>query len=140
MSMQSEENVSAALQEQGVETKSFWGSTLFHIDDLPFKLQDMPSNYGGFREKVQNVTVRDTILTPHQLKGPPGGGKVKAGNIPSLQELGLNPAALRQVVPLTMYHLYDAGGSPKFNVPVKHSLGSCIVLPSTMRALDYTIG
>lgn len=127
MSIQSEEKVSAALQEQGVETKSFWGSTLFHIDDLPFKLQDMPSNYGGFRKKVQNVTVRDTILTPHQLKGPPAGGKVKPGNIPSLQELGLNPAALRQVVSLTIYHLYDASWSPKFNVHVRHSLGSCVV-------------
>ncbi|KAG0571171.1 hypothetical protein M758_6G207700 [Ceratodon purpureus] len=95
--LQAEEKVAAALQEKGVETKYFWGSTLFHLEDLPFKLQDMPSNYGGFREKVQNVAVRDTIEAPQQLKGLPVCGNVKPGRIPSLQELGLNPAAnLRQ--------------------------------------------
>jgi hypothetical protein len=31
------------LEEEGVETKFFWGSTLYHPEDLP-------SNYGGFRE------------------------------------------------------------------------------------------
>lgn len=91
--------MSAALKEQGVETKYFWGSTLFHLDDLPFKLPEMPSNYGGFREKVQNVSVRDTIEAPQQLKGLPASGNVKSGDIPSLQELGLNPAAaLKQVL------------------------------------------
>ena len=98
VSLQAEEKVAASLQEQGVETKYFWGSTLFHIDDLPFKLNDMPSNYGGFREKVQNVAVRDTLEAPQQLKGLPASGNLKPGNIPSLQELGLNPAAaLRKV-------------------------------------------
>lgn len=96
--LQAEEKVAASLQEQGVETKYFWGSTLFHIDDLPFKLNEMPSNYGGFREKVQNVAVRDTLEAPQQLKGLPASGNLKPGNIPSLQELGLNPAAaLRKV-------------------------------------------
>lgn len=98
VSLQAEEKVAASLQEQGVETKYFWGSTLFHIDDLPFKLNEMPSNYGGFREKVQNVAVRDTLEAPQQLKGLPASGNLKPGNIPSLQELGLNPAAaLRKV-------------------------------------------
>lgn len=91
--------MSAALQEKGVETKYFWGSTLFHLDDLPFKLEDMPSNYGGFREKVQSVAVRDTIEAPQQLKGLPASGNVQPGHIPSPKELGVNPAAnLRQVL------------------------------------------
>lgn len=91
--------MAAALQEKGVETKYFWGSTLFHLEDLPFKLQDMPSNYGGFRDKVHDVAVRDTIEAPQQLKGLPASGNVKPGRIPSLQELGLNPTAnLRQVL------------------------------------------
>jgi deoxyribodipyrimidine photolyase len=94
---ESEEKVSAVLKDEGVETKYFWGSTLFHPDDLPFKLHEMPSNYGGFREKVQNVHVRKTIEAPRQLKGLPQQGGVKPGDIPSLQELGLNPTtALRQ--------------------------------------------
>jgi deoxyribodipyrimidine photolyase len=92
--------VSAVLKDEGVETKYFWGSTLFHPDDLPFKLHEMPSNYGGFREKVQNVHVRKTIEAPTQLKGLPQQGGVKPGDVPSLQELGLNPTTvLRQVFP-----------------------------------------
>nr|XP_024385637.1 blue-light photoreceptor PHR2-like isoform X3 [Physcomitrium patens] len=90
--LQAEEKVAAALQEKGIETKYFWGSTLFHLEDLPFKLQDMPSNYGGFREKVQNVAIRDTIEAPQQLKGLPACGNVKPGSIPSIEVLGLNPA------------------------------------------------
>ncbi|CAM6033489.1 unnamed protein product [Sphagnum compactum] len=94
---ESEEKVSAVLKDEGVETKYFWGSTLFHPEDLPFKLHEMPSNYGGFREKVQNVHVRNTIEAPTQLKGLPQQGGVKPGDIPSLQELGLNPTTvLRQ--------------------------------------------
>lgn len=90
--------MSASLQEIGVETKFLWGSTLFHLEDLPFKLEDMPSNYGGFREKVQSVAVRDTIEAPQQLKGLPASGNVKPGDIPSFKDLGLNARAdLRQV-------------------------------------------
>ncbi|KAG6553677.1 hypothetical protein Mapa_004592 [Marchantia paleacea] len=94
--MNAEEKVSAALKEEGVESKYFWGSTLFHVDDLPFKLEDMPSNYGGFRDNVQGVEVRATIGAPKHLKGLPVGGSVKAGEIPSLQELGLNPSAINR--------------------------------------------
>ncbi|KAG0626041.1 hypothetical protein M758_2G098100 [Ceratodon purpureus] len=95
--LQAEERVAAALQEKGVETKYFWGSTLYHLEDLPFDLEDMPSNYGGFRAKVQNLTIRDPIEAPQQLKGLPACGNVNPGRIPSLQELGFNSAAnLRQ--------------------------------------------
>jgi deoxyribodipyrimidine photolyase len=87
--MTAEENVIAALKENEVESKFFWGSTLFHIDDLPFKLEEMPSNYRGFRERVQQVKVRTTIPAPKQLKGIPVRGNVNAGDIPSLQNLGL---------------------------------------------------
>ncbi|BBM97420.1 hypothetical protein MPTK1_1g05530 [Marchantia polymorpha subsp. ruderalis] len=101
--MNAEEKVSAALKEEGVESKYFWGSTLFHVDDLPFKLEDMPSNYGGFRDNVQGVEVRATIEAPKHLKGLPVGGSVKAGEIPSLQELGLNPSAINRPEKHTAY-------------------------------------
>ena len=79
------------MQEKGVETKYFWGSTLFHLEDLPFKLQDMPDNRGGFKKRVQNVAVRDTMEAPQHLKGLPAcGGNLKPGQIPSLEELGFN--------------------------------------------------
>lgn len=54
--LQSERKVCAALKDAGVQAKFSWGSTLYHIDDLPFKLESMPSNYAGFREQVRRLT------------------------------------------------------------------------------------
>ncbi|KAH7372536.1 hypothetical protein KP509_17G008500 [Ceratopteris richardii] len=87
----SEKRVSAALQEQGVEVKYFWGSTLFHVEDLPFKVEEMPITYSGFREKVQKINVRQALEAPKRLKGIPSRGGVEPGNIPTIEELGLKP-------------------------------------------------
>ncbi|CAD5192564.1 blue-light photoreceptor PHR2-like [Musa acuminata AAA Group] len=86
-----EERIAKAMEAEGVEVKYFWGSTLYHIDDLPFELENMPTNYGGFREKVKGVTVRKAIDTPEEVKGLPLRGDIEPGEIPSLQDLGLNP-------------------------------------------------
>lgn len=86
-----EEKIKSSLEEEGVEAKFFWGSTLYHPEDLPFKVEDMPSNYGGFRERVQKLSVRQIIKDPEQLKGLPTRGDVEPGKIPSLLDLGLNP-------------------------------------------------
>lgn len=74
-----------------MEVKYFWGSTLYHMDDLPFELGQMPLNYQGFREKVQGVAVRKTIEALDQIKGLPSRGDVDPGEIPSLVALGLKP-------------------------------------------------
>lgn len=86
-----EERVEKAMESEGVEVKYFWGSTLYHIEDLPFELEQMPSNYGGFREKVQGLNVRKTIELLDQIKGLPSRGDVEPGEIPTLMDLGLNP-------------------------------------------------
>ncbi|XP_027117820.2 blue-light photoreceptor PHR2-like [Coffea arabica] len=91
--VKAEDNIEAVLKEEGVEVKYFWGSTLYHIDDLPFKLTEMPTNYGGFKEKVQGLEVRKTIEALDQVKGLPAKGDVEPGEIPSLVDLGLNPSA-----------------------------------------------
>ncbi|XP_026658991.2 blue-light photoreceptor PHR2-like [Phoenix dactylifera] len=90
--VRAEERVAKAMEEEGVEVKYFWGSTLYHMDDLPFELEQMPSNYGGFREKVQGVAVRKTIEALDQIKGLPSRGDVDPGEIPSLVDLGLKLA------------------------------------------------
>nr|XP_010921660.1 blue-light photoreceptor PHR2 [Elaeis guineensis] len=89
--VRAEERVAKAMEEEGVEVKYFWGSTLYHMDDLPFELEQMPSNYGGFREKVRGVAVRKTIEALDQIKGLPSRGDVDTGEIPSLVDLGLKP-------------------------------------------------
>ena len=91
--VKAEEKIETAMKEEGIEVKYFWGSTLYHVDDLPFKMEDMPTNYGGFKEKVQGLEVRKTIAALDQLRGLPARGDVDAGEIPSLVDLGLNPSA-----------------------------------------------
>jgi DNA photolyase len=96
--VKTEERVEKALEKEGIEIKYFWGSTLYHIDDLPFDLQQMPTNYGGFREKVSAITVRKSIEAPQHLKGLPARGGVEPGEIPTLAELGVSaPPAVTQV-------------------------------------------
>ena len=43
---QVEKHVASALRTENVERKMSWSSTLFDIDDLPFKLADLPSTHG----------------------------------------------------------------------------------------------
>ncbi|KAJ0979792.1 hypothetical protein J5N97_015266 [Dioscorea zingiberensis] len=89
--VRAEEKVEKAMQDEGVEVKYFWGSTLYHHDDLPFELDQMPLNFGGFKERVHGLSVRKTIEALDQIKGLPARGDVEPGEIPSLTELGLNP-------------------------------------------------
>jgi hypothetical protein len=49
----------------------FWGGTLFHVDDLPFKLGSMPPNYSDFRQALRGRDVRQPVEPPAQLKGLP---------------------------------------------------------------------
>ncbi|KAF3322775.1 blue-light photoreceptor PHR2-like protein [Carex littledalei] len=88
--VKTEERVEKALEKEGIEIKYFWGSTLYHIEDLPFDLDQMPTNYGGFREKVSVLTVRKSIEVPEHLKGMPARGGVEPGEIPTLAELGVS--------------------------------------------------
>ncbi|CAI5536242.1 unnamed protein product [Closterium sp. Naga37s-1] len=53
-----------AWQEEGVEAQTYWGSTLFHVDDLPFALPHMPSNYSAFRQAVSRIQVCTTPQLP----------------------------------------------------------------------------
>ncbi|XP_077217771.1 photolyase/blue-light receptor 2 [Tasmannia lanceolata] len=90
--VRAEERIEEVMKEEGLEVKYFWGSTLHHIDDLPFKLEGMPSNYGGFRESVKGLEVRKTIKALDQLRGLPARGDVEVGEIPTLLDLGLSPS------------------------------------------------
>ncbi|CAA0828216.1 Blue-light photoreceptor PHR2 [Striga hermonthica] len=91
--VKAEEKIEEVMKDEGVEVKYFWGSTLYHMEDLPFELADMPTNYGGFKEKVKSLEVRKTIEALDKLKGLPKKGDIEPGEVPSLVDLGLNPNA-----------------------------------------------
>ncbi|KAJ0829655.1 putative (6-4)DNA photolyase [Helianthus annuus] len=98
-----EKKVESGLKDEGVEVKWCWGGggTLYHVNDLPFEVENMPSEYGGFREKVKGVKVRGAVECVDQLKGLPSCGNVEVGEIPSLADLGLGHTAnMAQVKPV----------------------------------------
>ena len=48
-----------------VQIESIWGSTIYHIDDLPYKAgTELPHIYGKFREKSEGTRVRALLPTP----------------------------------------------------------------------------
>ncbi|CAI5789150.1 cryptochrome DASH-like isoform X1 [Podarcis lilfordi] len=75
--------------EQGVVAQKFWGSTLYHRDDLPFKhISRLPDVYTQFRKAVESqVKVRPLLQMASQLKPLPPG--VEEGNIPKLEDFGV---------------------------------------------------
>lgn len=92
-----EQNVERELEKQlkncGVELSILWSNTLYHCDDLPFSLEDMPDVYSDFREAAeQNGRIRAPIEAPKELPALPT--HIKVGDIPDLATLGVsNPIA-----------------------------------------------
>lgn len=79
--------------EQNVETavdvpmKKFWGSAMYHRDDLPFDLLTIPDVYTQFRKKVEKKSsVRDPLTEPESLRWD---GDIEHGEIPSVADIGL---------------------------------------------------
>ncbi len=80
-----EENLNA----MGIELVQLWQSTLFHIDDIPWPIKNVPDIFSQFRKEAErSVSVRPLVPAPSQL---PPGQDVAPGNIPSLDDLGLTP-------------------------------------------------
>lgn len=93
-----EKRVKAAVEGQGAEMQTFWGGTLYHMQDLPFPLSAMPTCYGDFKTKLGALNVRPAAELPLQLKGFPVGMELPPGDMPSLRQLGLTeegPVAAR---------------------------------------------
>ncbi|XP_057959258.1 cryptochrome DASH, chloroplastic/mitochondrial isoform X2 [Malania oleifera] len=67
-----------------------WGSTMYHVDDLPFDTSRLPDVYTQFRKSVEaKCTIRGCIKVPGSLGPPPDVGDW--GSVPSIDQLGLHP-------------------------------------------------
>lgn len=69
---QEENEVDALVEErlkaEGRKVKFFWQSTLFHVDDLPMDIQNLPDVFTQFRNKVEKFAkVRSTFKIPQNL-------------------------------------------------------------------------
>ncbi len=75
-----------------IPTKSFWGSTLFHPDDLPFSTDNIPSVFTPFRKKLEKYsTVGALIELPDK---PKFVSNIEETHVPELIDLGLTEKSI----------------------------------------------
>lgn len=81
------ERVEAALWKMKLNLKHFIGHTMYHKEDLPFPIKDIPDSFVTFKKKVErDSTVRPSVASPEQIPLP----KVTdAGELPTLADLGV---------------------------------------------------
>jgi len=82
------EQVETALWKIKLNLKHFIGHTLYHKEDLPFPIKDIPDSFAVFKKKVErDSVVRQCTATPENIITP---DIIDAGELPVLSELGLN--------------------------------------------------
>uniref|UniRef100_A0A8C1U787 Cryptochrome DASH n=1 Tax=Cyprinus carpio TaxID=7962 RepID=A0A8C1U787_CYPCA len=83
-----EKKLNAICCQNKVKVQTFWGSTLYHRDDLPFShIGGLPDVYTQFRKVVEGQgRVRPVLSTPGQVKPLPLG--LEEGTIPTFEGLG----------------------------------------------------
>ncbi|MEM9666203.1 MAG: DASH family cryptochrome [Bacteroidota bacterium] len=83
-----EEAVAAALRGTDASLRLFWGHTLYHPDDIPFGVSDVPNVFTPFRKRVEKkASVRKTFSAPQALPALPEG--LDPGALPTGTDLGV---------------------------------------------------
>ena len=88
-----ERNVDKSLESaafsKGIACESFWQSTLYHLDDLPFPIRQTPEVFTQFRKEVEKETkIRASIPKPNNINYP-SDAIPNAGTLPRLNTYGL---------------------------------------------------
>lgn len=82
-----ENNLEAALSQLNVPVKRFWGTTLYHPDNLPFSIQETPELFTNFRKAVEKkAEVNQVFPEPEKLPKLLG---IEVGKLPQLDNFGL---------------------------------------------------
>ncbi|MBC7388367.1 MAG: DASH family cryptochrome [Opitutaceae bacterium] len=80
-----EELVENELWKTKCSFNKFSTSTLYHAEDLPFTIKDIPDVFTNFRKSVErDSSVRPVFLKPKSIKSP----EIPITKFPSLKELG----------------------------------------------------
>ncbi|NBC17546.1 MAG: DASH family cryptochrome [Bacteroidetes bacterium] len=88
-----EEAVEQALAETDATLHTFWGHTLYHVDDIPFDQSGIPNVYTSFRKGVEKRSaVRPTFPRPEHLAALPDD--LDPGAMPTVEDLGLTPRSI----------------------------------------------
>ena len=87
------EKVEAALWKQKINLKHFIGHTLYHKEDLPFPIKDIPNVFTNFKKKVEHESaVKPCYETPKKIHSP---SNMEKGKVPTLLELGFSDLSLQ---------------------------------------------
>lgn len=88
---QTEARVEKEIWKQKCKLETYSTSTLYHAEDLPFSIKNIPDVFTTFRKKIEHESeVRNVIATPTKIKSPP----IAKLNLPTLNELGLSPQSI----------------------------------------------
>lgn len=83
---QTEERVEKELWKLKCELETFSTSTLYHAQDLPFSIKDIPEVFTNFRKRVEKESsIRNIFLAPKTITSPP----IQKLSLPTLEQLGL---------------------------------------------------
>ncbi|MBE0390298.1 DASH family cryptochrome [Flavobacterium sp. PL002] len=83
---QTEKKVQEALFKLLCELETFSTSTLYHAEDLPFSIKDIPDVFTVFRKKTeQDAAIRPVFEAPLAITSP----EIPPLELPTLKELGL---------------------------------------------------
>lgn len=83
--------LAAALAQMSVKFYRFWGTTLYHPQDLPFKIAHIPELFTKFRQSIEaESTVRPLFSAPQKL---PHLLEIEVGKLPQLSDLGVERPA-----------------------------------------------
>ncbi|MDQ5929194.1 MAG: cryptochrome [Bacteroidota bacterium] len=88
---QTEKRVLEELIKQRCELETLSTSTLYHAEDLPFSINNIPDVFTNFRKKIeQEASVRAIFEKPLKLQSP----EITKLKLPSLKDLGLQKSKI----------------------------------------------
>ena len=84
---QTEALVQSELFKLRCELETLSTSTLYHAEDLPFSIKDIPDVFSNFRKKTEkDATIRSVFIKPEAICSP----EIPEIKLPSLTDLGLD--------------------------------------------------
>ncbi|GGG91479.1 deoxyribodipyrimidine photo-lyase [Parapedobacter pyrenivorans] len=85
--------VEEALWKMQINLRHFIGHTLYHKEDLPFPIKDIPDAFTIFKKKTEREsTIRPELGRPDTIRVPEG---LDAGCLPDLSALGFSSTAIQ---------------------------------------------
>src|SRR5690606_11473500 len=80
--------VEEALWKMQINLRHFIGHTLYHKEDLPFPIRDIPDAFSVFKKKTERESsIRPQLPTPETINIPDG---MESGEVPELAQLGFS--------------------------------------------------